>query len=126
MAFTEKEILAIIKETMADNEEVVAWADKKVAQIEKKAEYNKTHKSEKKEKDYTAFDSAIVEVLTRATEPVTATRIALELSAVLEDEISFAKVTPRLKKMIEDGTVTVEKKSKKTFYSLTPTEEEEE
>lgn len=106
---TKKEMYNFIKTSMADNADVVAFCDKEIALLAKKAASAK--KAPKKPDPHI---DAIFGALT--SEPQTIDAIA-EITG-----LSNAKCTPRLNKLVEDGKVVKGSvkvdKSKKVTYAL--------
>ena len=104
---TKKEMYNFIKTAMADNDEVVAFCDNELALLARKAASAK-----KAPKKPDAYIETVFGVLT--AEPQTIDAIANAA------EISNAKCTPRLNKLVADGkvvkgTVKVGKSSKVTY-----------
>lgn len=104
---------------VADNQEMVDFIDKQIAQLAKrKSAESKTQKENK------ALMEIVVDAMTVLDKPATATQI-MKSDAYLS-ELSLPKVSALLKKLIEDGRVerTIEKKI--ALFSLKENEAEEE
>ena len=104
---------------VADNQEMVDFIDKQIAQVAKrKSAESKTQKENK------ALMEVVVDAMTVLDKPATATQI-MKSDAYLS-ELSLPKVSALLKKLIEDGRVerTIEKKI--ALFSLVENEAEEE
>lgn len=104
---------------VADNQEMVDFIDKQIAQLAKrKSAESKTQKENK------ALMEVVVDAMVVLNKPATATQI-MKSDAYLS-ELSLPKVSALLKKLIEDGRVerTIEKKI--ALFSLVENEAEEE
>lgn len=104
---------------VADNQEMVDFIDKQIAQLAKrKSAESKTQKENK------ALMEVVVDAMAVLNKPVTATQI-MKSDAYLS-ELSLPKVSALLKKLIEDGRVerTIEKKI--ALFSLVENETEKE
>lgn len=104
---------------VADNQEMVDFIDKQIAQLAKrKSAESKTQKENK------ALMEVVVDAMEVLNKPATATQI-MKSDASLS-ELSLPKVSALLKKLIEDGRVerTIEKKI--ALFSLKENEAEEE
>ena len=104
---------------VADNQEMVDFIDKQIAQLAKrKSAESKTQKENK------ALMEVVVDAMGVLDKPATATQI-MKSDAYLS-ELSLPKVSALLKKLIEDGRVerTIEKKI--ALFSLVENEAEEE
>lgn len=104
---------------VADNQEMVDFIDKQIAQLAKrKSVESKTQKENK------ALMEVVVDAMEVLNKPATATQI-MKSDASLS-ELSLPKVSALLKKLIEDGRVerTIEKKI--ALFSLVENEAEEE
>lgn len=104
---------------VADNQEMVDFIDKQIAQLAKrKSAESKTQKENK------ALMEVVVDAMAVLDKPATATQI-MKSDASLS-ELSLPKVSALLKKLIEDGRVerTIEKKI--ALFSLVENEAEEE
>ena len=104
---------------VADNQEMVDFIDKQIAQLAKrKSAESKTQKENK------ALMEIVVDAMTVLNKPATATQI-MKSDAYLS-ELSLPKVSALLKKLIEDGRVerTIEKKI--ALFSLKENKAEEE
>lgn len=104
---------------VADNQEMVDFIDKQIAQLAKrKSAESKTQKENK------ALMEVVVDAMTVLDKPATATQI-MKSDAYLS-ELSLPKVSALLKKLIENGRVerTIEKKI--ALFSLVENEAEEE
>ena len=104
---------------VADNQEMVDFIDKQIAQLAKrKSAESKTQKENK------ALMEVVVDAMTVLDKPATATQI-MKSDAYLS-ELSLPKVSALLKKLIEEGRVerTIEKKI--ALFSLVENETEEE
>lgn len=104
---------------VADNQEMVDFIDKQIAQLAKrKSAESKTQKENK------ALMEVVVDAMAVLNKPATATQI-MKSDASLS-ELSLPKVSALLKKLIEDGRVerTIEKKI--ALFSLVENEAEEE
>lgn len=104
---------------VAENQEMVDFIDKQIAQLAKrKSAESKTQKENK------ALMEVVVDAMAVLNKPATATQI-MKSDASLS-ELSLPKVSALLKKLIEDGRVerTIEKKI--ALFSLVENEAEEE
>ena len=104
---------------VADNQEMVDFIDKQIAQLAKrKSAESKTQKENK------ALMEVVVDAMAVLNKPATATQI-MKSDASLS-ELSLPKVSALLKKLIEDGRVerTIEKKI--ALFSLVENDAEEE
>ena len=104
---------------VAENQEMVDFIDKQIAQLAKrKSAESKTQKENK------ALMEVVVDAMVMLNKPATATQI-MKSDAYLS-ELSLPKVSALLKKLIEDGRVerTIEKKI--ALFSLKENEAEEE
>lgn len=104
---------------VADNQEMVDFIDRQIAQLAKrKSVESKTQKENK------ALMEVVVDAMELLNKPATATQI-MKSDAYLS-ELSLPKVSALLKKLIEDGRVerTIEKKI--ALFSLKENEAEEE
>ena len=104
---------------VADNQEMVDFIDKQIAQLAKrKSAESKTQKENK------ALMEIVVDAMAVLNKPATATQI-MKSDASLS-ELSLPKVSALLKKLIEDGRVerTIEKKI--ALFSLVENGAEEE
>ena len=104
---------------VAENQEMVDFIDKQIAQLAKrKSAESKTQKENK------ALMEVVVDAMTVLDKPATATQI-MKSDAYLS-ELSLPKVSALLKKLIEDGRVerTIEKKI--ALFSLVENKAEEE
>lgn len=104
---------------VAENQEMVDFIDKQIAQLAKrKSAESKTQKENK------ALMEVVVDAMAVLNKPATATQI-MKSDAYLS-ELSLPKVSALLKKLIEDGRVerTIEKKI--ALFSLKENEAEEE
>lgn len=104
---------------VADNQEMVDFIDKQIAQLAKrKSAESKTQKENK------ALMEVVVDAMEVLNKPATATQI-MKSDASLS-ELSLPKVSVLLKKLIEDGRVerTIEKKI--ALFSLVENKAEEE
>lgn len=104
---------------VAENQEMVDFIDKQIAQLAKrKSAESKTQKENK------ALMEVVVDAMEVLNKPATATQI-MKSDASLS-ELSLPKVSALLKKLIEDGRVerTIEKKI--ALFSLKENEAEEE
>ena len=104
---------------IAENQEMVDFIDKQIAQLAKR----KSAES-KTQKENTALMEVVVDAMTVLDKPATATQI-MKSDAYLS-ELSLPKVSALLKKLIEEGRVerTIEKKI--ALFSLVENEAEEE
>lgn len=103
---------------VADNQEMVDFIDKQIAQLAKrKSAESKTQKENK------ALMEVVVDAMAVLNKPATATQI-MKSDAYLS-ELSLPKVSALLKKLIEEGRVerTIEKKI--ALFSLVENEAEE-
>lgn len=104
---------------VADNQEMVDFIDKQIAQLAKrKSAESKTQKENK------ALMEVVVDAMEVLNKPATATQIMKSDTSL--SELSLPKVSALLKKLIEDGRVerTIEKKI--ALFSLVENEAEEE
>ena len=104
---------------VAENQEMVDFIDKQIAQLAKrKSAESKTQKENK------ALMEVVVDAMAVLNKPATATQI-MKSDAYLS-ELSLPKVSALLKKLIEEGRVerTIEKKI--ALFSLVENEAEEE
>ena len=104
---------------VAENQEMVDFIDKQIAQLAKrKSAESKTQKENK------ALMEVVVDAMTVLDKPATATQI-MKSDAYLS-ELSLPKVSALLKKLIEEGRVerTIEKKI--ALFSLVENEAEKE
>lgn len=104
---------------VAENQEMVDFIDKQIAQLAKrKSAESKTQKENK------ALMEVVVDAMAVLNKPATATQIMKSDASLLE--LSLPKVSALLKKLIEDGRVerTIEKKI--ALFSLVENEAEEE
>ena len=104
---------------VAENQEMVDFIDKQIAQLAKrKSAESKTQKENK------ALMEVVVDAMAMLNKPATATQI-MKSDAYLS-ELSLPKVSALLKKLIEEGRVerTIEKKI--ALFSLVENETEEE
>lgn len=104
---------------VAENQEMVDFIDKQIAQLAKrKSAESKTQKENK------ALMEVVVDAMTVLDKPATATQI-MKSDAYLS-ELSLPKVSALLKKLIEEGRVerTIEKKI--ALFSLVENKAEEE
>ena len=104
---------------VAENQEMVDFIDKQIAQLAKrKSAESKTQKENK------ALMEVVVDAMAMLNKPATATQI-MKSDAYLS-ELSLPKVSALLKKLIEEGRVerTIEKKI--ALFSLVENEAEEE
>ena len=104
---------------VAENQEMVDFIDKQIAQLAKrKSAESKTQKENK------ALMEVVVDAMTMLDKPATATQI-MKSDAYLS-ELSLPKVSALLKKLIEEGRVerTIEKKI--ALFSLVENKAEEE
>ena len=104
---------------VAENQEMVDFIDKQIAQLAKrKSAESKTQKENK------ALMEVVVDAMTMLDKPATATQI-MKSDAYLS-ELSLPKVSALLKKLIEEGRVerTIEKKI--ALFSLKENKAEEE
>ena len=104
---------------VAENQEMVDFIDKQIAQLAKrKSAESKTQKENK------ALMEVVVDAMVVLNKPATATQI-MKSDAYLS-ELSLPKVSALLKKLIEEGRVerTIEKKI--ALFSLVENEAEEE
>ena len=104
---------------VADNQEMVDFIDKQIAQLAKrKSAESKTQKENK------ALMEVVIDAMEVLNKPATATQI-MKSDASLS-ELSLPKVSALLKKLIEDGRVerTIEKKI--ALFSLVENGAEEE
>ena len=104
---------------VAENQEMVDFIDKQIAQLAKrKSAESKTQKENK------ALREVVGDAMTVLDKPATATQI-MKSDAYLS-ELSLPKVSALLKKLIEEGRVerTIEKKI--ALFSLVENEAEEE
>ena len=104
---------------VAENQEMVNFIDKQIAQLAKrKSAESRTQKENK------ALMEVVVDAMTVLDKPATATQI-MKSDAYLS-ELSLPKVSALLKKLIEEGRVerTIEKKI--ALFSLVENEAEEE
>ena len=93
----EKDYYNMIAETMADNADVVAFCEKKIAALDAKAQKAK-ERAAKKAAEGDELMEAIANVLT--DEPMTLAEI---VDAVGADGLTPNKVSPRAKKLVEAG-----------------------
>lgn len=99
---TEKEMFAHIAEVMADEEAVVAFCDKKIAALDKKAENAKAKAAEKK----AAGDELRDRVQALLTDEF---QTIAEVTAALADEdVSANKVAYRLNSLVDAGIAVKE------------------
>lgn len=115
---TKREVLAIIKEKLADMPEVVAYVDNEVTLLDKKNEYRKTHKSDKPTKaqaEALALRPAVLEAL--GEEGLQSKPIADKVG------VAFQKVTPILRALVTEGLADAYEEKGKTFYRLPKAEE---
>ena len=104
---------------VADNQEMVDFIDKQIAQLAKrKSAESKTQKENK------ALMEVVVDAMEVLNKPATATQIMKSDTSL--SELSLPKVSALLKKLIEDGRVerTIEKKI--ALFSLVENKAEEE
>ena len=111
---TQKEILARIRSAMANDAEVVAYCDKKLAQLANKANSANSKKNAEDEK----YFIAISEVLDGG-KALRATEILKALSPAFEN-LNIQKVTSMLTKMIANGEVAKTVDKKISTFSLSP------
>ena len=113
---TQKDILTRIREGMANDAEVVAYCDKKLAQLANKAASANSKKSAEDEKYFIAISEALA-----GDKALRATEILNALAPKFEG-LTIQKVTSMLTKMVANGEVikTVEKKV--STFSLAPIE----
>jgi hypothetical protein len=116
---TQKELLARIRIAMADDAEVVAYCDKKIAQLSAKATSANSKKSAEDEK----YFIAISEVLA-GDKAMRATEILNALSSQFEG-LTIQKVTSMLTKMVANGEVVKTVEKKVSTFSLAPVEVDE-
>ena len=104
---------------VADNQEMVDFIDKQIAQLAKrKSAESKTQKENK------ALMEVVVDAMEVLNKPATATQI-MKSDASLS-ELSLPKVSALLKKLIEDGRVERIIEKKIALFSLVENEAEEE
>lgn len=116
---TQKEILARIRSVMADDAEVVAYCDKKIAQLSAKATSANSKKSAEDEKYFIAISEVLAgDKVMRATEILNA------LSSQFEG-LTIQKVTSMLTKMVANGEVVKTVEKKVSTFSLAPVEVDE-
>ena len=113
---SQKDILARIREGMAHDDEVVAYCDKKLAQLANKANSANSKKAAEDEK----YFIAISEVLA-GDKTLRATEILNALSAKFEG-LTIQKVTSMLTKMVANGEVVKTVEKKVSTFSLAPVE----
>lgn len=111
---TQKDILARIRTKMADDAEVVAYCDKKLAQLANKANSANSKKNAEDEK----YFIAISEVLDGG-KALRATEILKALSSAFEN-LTIQKVTSMLTKMVANGEVVKTVDKKISTFSLAP------
>lgn len=108
---TRKDLFTRIAMVMADDAEVVEMCDKYIAQLSKP-------RTKKEKPEDIEFRSKVLSVLTNAEAPMTSTEIA----EVLGEGVTFQKVGPAVRALIEEELaerVEPEKKSgKATFKAL--------
>ena len=116
---TQKDILARIRSAMANDAEVVAYCDKKLAQLVNKANSANSKKSAEDEKYFIAITDVLADGNGKR-----ATEILNGLTPIFEG-LTIQKVTSMLTKMVANGEVikTVEKKV--STFALAPVEADE-
>lgn len=116
---TKAEILGIIAEAMADNEDVVAYCENELALLENKRVKAK-ERADKKRAEGDELQATIAGVLT--DEPKTRDDILAEVSTG-EDELTVGKIQAKLNNLVKFGqaskcTVKTEEGKTKTAYTL--------
>ena len=115
-AVPQKDILARIRSAMANDAEVVAYCDKKLAQLANKANSANSKKAAEDEK----YFIAISEVLA-GDKALRATEILNALIPKFEG-LTIQKVTSMLTKMVANGEVVKTVEKKVSTFSLAPVE----
>lgn len=114
---TQKDILARIREVMANDAEVVAYCDKKLAQLANKAASANSKKSAEDEKYFIAISEALANGKSlRATEVLNA--IASQFEG-----LTIQRVTAKLTKMVENGEVVKTTDKKVSTFALASVED---
>ena len=94
---TEREMYTMISELLAGNEDVVAFCEKKIAALDKKAENAKVKAAEKKAAG-DELRARVEEVLTDEWQT-----IAEVVAALDDEEVTASKVTYRLNALVDLG-----------------------
>lgn len=116
---TQKDILARIRLAMANDAEVVAYCDKKLAQLANKANSANSKKSAEDEKYFIAISEVLADGNGKR-----ATEILNALSAQFEG-LTIQKVTSMLTKMVANGEVVKTVEKKVSTFALAPVEVDE-
>lgn len=103
---TKRDYFNMIKAAMVDNADVITFCDKEIALLDKKAQ-----KASGPKKEFVELEAAIVDYLTANTDK-TATDVANALGYTSQ------KVTPRLKALIDAGTVTSTRAKGKNYFKV--------
>lgn len=89
-----------IKEVSGLTDEMRAFLDKEIAKVLKKNAHKVSKaKAEKQDK----IESAIMEVLTGASEPMTATLLSIAVGTHIGEYVTVQKITPRCKALVDEG-----------------------
>ena len=115
--FAEKTIaqkFAEIRDLPSLTDEMREFLDKEIEKLAKKKSYKAKGKSEEHDK----LESAIVEVLEGATEPLSASLISVGIAAKFGEYVSTQKITPRCKALVENGVVTLTTEKRVNKYKV--------
>lgn len=113
---TQKDILARIRSAMADDAEVVAYCDKKLAQLANKAASANSKKSAEDEKYFIAISEVLAD-----GKAMRATEILNALAPQFEG-LTIQRVTSKLTKMVDNKEVIRSTEKKISTFSLAPIE----
>lgn len=109
---TKREALTLIKELLADNKDIVAYAENEIALLDKKNVYRKEHpaKPTKRQEEAAALIAPVLEVL----DPENG-KSSKDIAEALGLP-TYQKLTPILTKLVADGKATAEKVKGKNLY----------
>jgi len=100
---TERDMYEVIK-AMAENEnreDIIKFADKKIAQIDNKAQKAK-ERADAKRKEGDALQNAVLAALTK--EPMSIDEIVDNVN--FDEEVTRGKIVPRLNQLVAQGAAT--------------------
>lgn len=108
---TKREMFAFIKDSMADNADVVAFCDHEIELLNKK-NASASKKATKTQIANEGIKDSILDVLRNADAPMTATAIGEALG------LSVNKVSALLTQLKEDNSVTREVIKRKAYFTV--------
>lgn len=112
---TKKDYFGMIREVVADNEELVAFVDHELELLNKKSSARTQTKTQQANED---LKTQIIEELTRIGEKVTISDLQAQSEILSKDNYSNQKISALLKQLVNSGEVAKEVDKKKSYFFI--------